>query len=106
MNPDSPMETLNQAIERLEREGYVHAFRPVKGGALEFEDGRAPLEPESLVVDAVVRFEGESNPGDGAVLFALKTEDGSIRGTLASSFGSNVEPEYAAAIQRLPSEHG
>lgn len=94
------METLREALARLERDGFGRAFRATREGALE-APGVAPLAPESLVVEETVRFEGESDPQDEAVLFALRTRDDRVRGTFLASFGPHVEPDCAAVIQRL-----
>jgi len=95
------METLREAIARLEGRGFVGAFRPRPGGLLEL-DGAEAVAPENLVVEEVVRFEGESDPEDEAVLFALRTRDGRIRGTFVAGYGARSDPDCAAAVQRLP----
>jgi hypothetical protein len=95
-----PMETLREAIARLERRGFESAFRPLPDGRLEYEH-RETLDPESLVIDEVVRFEGESNPEDEAVLFALRTPDGRIRGTFTATYGPAMDAASVAVIERL-----
>lgn len=95
-----PMETLSQAIDRLEREGYEHALRARTGGRLVAADG-GEFRPEELVVDEVVRFEGASDPDDQSVLLALRTPDGRMRGTFSAVYGPLCEPASAEALQRL-----
>lgn len=97
------METLHEAIARLESRGYTNAFRPTPDGELETEQGDV-LHPDDLTIDETVRFEGSSNPDDEAVLFALSSQDGEIRGTFATSYGTSVEPSAARAIQGLVSK--
>lgn len=94
------METLREALARLEERGFDRAFRATSGGALRVE-GAPPIAPESLLVEETVRFEGESDPGDEAVLFALRTPDDRIRGTFVASYGTQLDPSCAAAIERL-----
>lgn len=96
------METLSQAVDRLESRGYRKSFRAIAHGMLELPDG-PKFEPESLVVDEVVRFEGVSDPEDEAVLFALRSADGQqdVRGTFVASYGVQGDPLCALAIQRL-----
>ena len=95
------METLRQALARLEQQGFVRALRPCADGRLEYGQGQR-LEPESLVIEEVVRFEGESNPEDQAVLYALRSADGSVRGTFSTSYGPGMDPASVAVIERLP----
>ena len=94
------METLREAMARLESAGFERAFRPTRDGLLEL-DGEGPIPPEDLVVEEVVRFEGRSDPEDQAVLFALRSQDGHLRGTFSASYGTQVDPDSAAVIQGL-----
>lgn len=94
------METLREAIARLERRGFDRAFQATADGQLRAE-GEPPRPPEKLIVEETVRFEGESNPGDEAVLFALRSPDDRVRGTFVASYGTQMDPDCAAAIQRL-----
>lgn len=98
--PKESMETLSQAVDRLEAQGYAQAFRALPHGMLA-PDGGEPVAPESLVVDEVVRFEGESDPEDQAVLFALRSSDGAVQGTFVASYGVQSDPLCALAVQRL-----
>ena len=95
------METLSEAIRRLERRGFRSAFRATPDGSLELEGG-TPIAPETLVVDETVRFEGQSDPEDEAVVFALRSQDGRIRGTFVAAYGPQMDPACAAVLHRLP----
>ena len=94
------METLREALKRLEQRGFREALVARPGGLLG-PTGEDAATPEEWVVDEIVRFEGESDPGDEAVLFALHSTDGRIRGTFVSSYGPHTEPDCAAVIRRL-----
>jgi len=94
------METLQEALARVERRGFKRSFRAVAEGRLELE-GDSRFDPESLVIDETVRFEGASDPEDQAVLFALRTGDGVVKGTFVASYGPGMDRDCAAAIQRL-----
>ena len=94
------LETMQEAIARLEQRGYAEAFRAVSGGRLE-ASGHDSIEPESLVIEETVRFEGSTDPQDEAVLFALRSHDGQVKGTFVAGYGPHVEPDCAEAIQRL-----
>jgi hypothetical protein len=95
-----PMETLSQAVERLRTAGYRDDFRAERGGLRALESG-CLHEPASLVVEEVVRFEGASDPGDEAVLFALRCEAHGARGTYVVTYGPYVDPLDAEAVRRL-----
>jgi hypothetical protein len=96
------METLSEAIDRLRSSGYRDSFRP-DAGCLRALAASRLYAPEELVVDEVVRFEGPTDPGDEAILFALRSDDGAVRGTYAAAYGSGVDPANAELVHRLPS---
>jgi len=96
------METLSEAIDRLRSAGYRDSFRPETRGLRALTADRL-YAPEQLVVDEVVRFEGPTDPGDEAILFALRSDDGAVRGTYAAGYGSSVDPANAELVRRLPS---
>lgn len=96
----SEMETLTEAIARLERRGFDAELIARPGGLLE-RDREGAVAPETLVVEEIVRFEGTSDPQDEAVLFALRSEDDRLRGTFLSTYGPHTGPENAAVLERL-----
>jgi hypothetical protein len=96
------LETLSEAIERLELEGFTRSFRAVEGGRLVLEGAdRPPVAPEDLRLEETVRFEGPADPADEAVVYALSSKDGSSKGTFVTAFGPSLGPDDAAAVQRL-----
>ncbi len=99
MKPDS-METMSQAIARLEEQGFTGSFQAGPKGVLQMRD-EEPFAPEEMIVEETVRFEGASNPDDSAVLLALRTPDGRHRGTFVASFGPGTDPLSAIALHRL-----
>ena len=99
------LESLSHAIERLARRGFSHDLRVEEGRLLDPATGRS-YEPELLAVDEVVRFEGDSDPDEQAVLFALRAPGGQPLGTLASTFGAGLPPEEGEVIRRLGGKAG
>jgi len=97
------METLVSAVQRLERAGYADALRARPDGFLAVRTGRI-LPPETLIVDEIVRFEGESDPADEAVLFALRSRDDSVRATFVAAYGPSADPVSGSLIRRLEIE--
>ena len=95
------METLIAALARLAAAGFRDSFR-ARGDALYAIDAGLALPPEQLAVAEMVRFEGDSDPQDELVLFALRSEDGGVRGTWLVSYGAQTDGESAAVMRRLP----
>ena len=97
------METMDAAVARLERAGYSDALCARADGFLEVRTGRVHA-PESLIVDEIVRFEGESDPADEAVLFALRSRDETLHATFLATYGPTADPVSAPLIRRLHTE--
>jgi hypothetical protein len=95
-----PMETLSEAVARLTAADYRDGFRAERGG-LRAIGTRCLHEPESLVIEEIVRFEGASDPGDEAVLFALRCAIHGTRGTYVVTFGPSVDSLDAEMVRRL-----
>lgn len=98
------LETLTAAVDRLGRAGFQESFQ-VRERKLYSLDGRRLYEPGELIVGEIVRFEGESDPGDSTVLFALRSRDGSMRGTFVAGYGAAADPESAHVVSRLRAGH-
>jgi hypothetical protein len=94
------MEDLAHAVERLTAAGYRDDFRAEPDGLRDVNTGRIHA-PESLVVGEIVRFEGESDPDDEVVLFALESASHDTRGTYVVTYGTYVDPLDAEMMRRL-----
>jgi hypothetical protein len=94
------METLSEAIARLEALGFRDSFQPVDG-RLRALGAERDFSPAELVVEAVVRFEGESDPSEQAILFALRSLSGDVRGTFVAGYGVLTDPASAEIVRGL-----
>ena len=93
-------ESLSDAIERLDQCGFTHGLK-AEGGRLRDLATGACFDPEILSIDEVVRFEGESDPDEQAVLFALRSPQGGALGTYSAVFGPSMPPEDGDIVRRL-----
>jgi len=94
------METLSQAVERLTAAGYADDFRAEHGGLRAMGTG-CIHEPETLVIEKVLRFEGPSDPADESILFALHCSTHDVRGTYVVAYGPAMDPLDADMVRRL-----
>ncbi|MGI4733642.1 MAG: hypothetical protein ACRYG7_00515 [Janthinobacterium lividum] len=68
------------------------------------EQVQEELRPEQLLLKEVYRFEGDSNPDDNMVLYALQSRPQSAhRGVLVAAFGPDLETKTADFLHRLHS---
>lgn len=80
-----PMETLVEAMARLRTSGYVNDFVASPDGNLVCRSCDTHQDPESIEIRETVRFEGDSNPDDEAILLALACVDGASASTAQHS---------------------
>lgn len=96
-------ETVLEAVQLLEREGYngnttVHADGTLTCGAC-----RTTHSVDGALVDQVFRFEGMSDPDDEAIVLGMRCPECGLRGVIVSAFGPNAEPAVLEHLVLLDS---
>ena len=91
------MDTLSDAIRRLQADGYDGNWFATADHELACNESGEVLDPAEAQIDHILRFEGQSDPGDMTILFALRTPGGS-KGLYSAAFGADTPPEDAAVI--------
>jgi hypothetical protein len=94
------METLSEAMERLQAAGYRDDFRAERAGLRAVGTG-CLHQPEALLIEEVLRFEGASDPQDESMLFALRCARHDVKGTYVVAYGPGVDPLDAEMVRRL-----
>jgi hypothetical protein len=96
---DTP-DTVTEAMVSLVKAGYTDEIRLVTGG-LECDSVDGVYDASKAVVDHTFRFEGESDPGDEAIVLGISLPDWGVKGVLSSAYGADVEPEQAEVLRAL-----
>ena len=96
MDGDS-MSTLSDAMRALQGEGYTGNWYATADFQLECNESGEVADPTEVQIDHILRFEGQSDPGDMTILFALRTPAGS-KGLYSTAFGAEMPAEDAAVI--------
>lgn len=81
-------DTLTQAIESLQKQGFTIDFDLVEEG-VHSKDLKKQWKAEELEVTEFHRFEGMTNPGDNMILYAIECKDGQ-KGLLVDAYGADV----------------
>lgn len=98
------MDTLADVLQRLSAAGYTDEVEPGAGG-LVCSEADGAIDIDTIVVDEIVRLEGDSDPDDELIVFALTWASGAGRGTFTAKFGPDTSPEESALIHRLSARH-
>ena len=90
-------QTVSQAVNELIKRGYKFDFNLDDNLAL-FDNGT--WDPADFEITEVHRYEGESDPGDEAVVYAIESKKG-IKGILVSGFGASSGKRAQSLIAGL-----
>ena len=79
------VKTLAMCLQKMMSDGYVNDFSYSEEGIL-LRQTKKIYQPSEIKVINTMRFEGNSDPNDNAVLYTIETNDG-FKGTLVDAFG-------------------
>lgn len=103
MSQDNAMETLSEATSRLARAGYEEDYHAHDGRLVCGQCGTAH-DPAQMAIDEIVRFEGASDPGDEAIVYALDAGCGH-RGIYLAAYGAEATTDDITVVRALPDTH-
>lgn len=92
-------DTVTEAVNGLKKRGFTIDFN------LEVDHIRCPerqlsLSPSEFEIAEVYRFEGNSDPADEAVVYAIESKHGE-KGILVDGFGVSADAVSAEMIEKL-----
>ncbi len=85
------MTTLSEILNKLKSEGYTVDFN-LKENCLVCQGNSLEIHPDDFVVDRHFRFEGLSDPGDEAIVYAISSVKYDIKGTIVNGYGIYSDP--------------
>lgn len=92
--------TLSGTMNELRKEGYVEDFN-LQQNCLECRNGEFKVFAEEFKVDKYYRFEGDSNPSDAAILYAISSDVHQLKGVLVNAYGIYSEPVTDEMLAKL-----
>ena len=93
-------DTVIKALEGLKKRGYVTDFN-VAFDKLMCKDTNICLNPDEFEITEAYRFEGETNPSDEAVVYAVESKSKDMKGVLVNAYGVYADPMSDAMIEKL-----
>lgn len=104
------MTTLVKCTNNLVAEGYTENFVASEWGIKAPSKDDKVYRADQVRINSFYRFEGESDPGDNCVLYAIETSDG-VKGMLVDAYGAYANPHVGKfivdvqAIAKSPHTH-
>jgi hypothetical protein len=93
-------ETLSGQINILRSEGYTEDFN-LKEDCLECRNVDYKLLHDEFSVDEVFRFEGNSDPADEAILYAISSDHYPLKGILVNGYGIYSDKVTDQMVKKL-----
>jgi hypothetical protein len=88
------MTTLTDCVNRLMQRGYIENFISMADGLEAPSNNRVYRAADVRIAD-FYRFEGESDPADNAICYAIETNDG-IKGIVIDAYGGGNGDLYVS----------
>lgn len=90
------LKSLSSCMNMLKSQGFTEEY-VIKANLLRSLDSAEGYASEHVKIVNFYRFEGESDPSDNAILYALETTDGK-KGLLVDAYGTYSDPDIGKFI--------
>lgn len=97
-------DTVVDALNGLKARGYTTNFN-IAFDKLMCSENKTCLNPNEFEIVEVHRFEGDSNPEDEDVVYAVESISGNVKGVVTSAFGLYADSVSAEMIKKLSMHH-
>ncbi|WP_291101096.1 MULTISPECIES: hypothetical protein [unclassified Flavobacterium] len=92
MKPTYHYSTVAEALDDLNKNGYTLDFN--------LQDENIKKNPHNYEIKHVYRYEGDTDPGEEAVVYGIISNSGE-RGVYVAGFSANSESEAATVLAKL-----
>ena len=96
-------DTVVEAVKGLKQRGYSIDFN-LESDRISCHETPLSLTPADFEITEFYRFEGESDPADEAIVYAIESKEGQ-KGVLVNGFGISSEEAGAEMIEKLAVRH-
>ena len=97
-------DTVVATLNGLKVRGYTINFN-IAFDKLICSEKKICLNPSEFEIVEVHRFEGDSNPADEDVVYAVESKDGKIKGVITSAFGLYADSASSEMLRKLSIQH-
>lgn len=94
--------TVSEAINELARRGYTTDFELLADQeCLACHNTSLYLSPEEFEIDEIHRFEGDTDPGDEMIVFAISAKKHAVKGIIVNAYGMYSDATTSKIVERL-----
>ena len=92
MKPTYHYATVSEALEDLNKKGFIHDFN--------LQDEIIKKNPHYFEIEHIYRYDGDTDPDEEAVVYGIISKSGE-RGVYVAGFSANSESEAATVLAKL-----
>jgi hypothetical protein len=96
-------DTMAEAVNGLKQRGYTIDFN-LDNDRIRCQKTPLALLPDEFEITEVYRFEGDSDPADESVVFAIESRHGA-KGVLVNGFGVSADGLDDKMVEKLKFRH-
>ncbi|GAC1451019.1 MAG: hypothetical protein NVSMB7_13490 [Chitinophagaceae bacterium] len=96
-------DTLSEAVNGLKQRGYTIDFN-IDADVLVCKKTPVSLSPDEFEIAEMYRFEGNTDPADEAVVYAIESKHGD-KGILVNAYGPDADAASNELVMKLKERH-
>lgn len=94
--------TVSEAIAELKKRGFTYDYAiQSENECLVCHKTGLSLSPIDFVIDEIHRFEGDSDPGDEMIVYAISSEKYKMKGIVVNAFGIYADSKISKIVALL-----
>lgn len=95
-------DTVSQAMNDLMKRGYTTDFSlKAAEDCIVCKKSNLSLSADEFVIDEIYRFEGETDPGDEMILYAISSDEHQVKGMILNAYGIYADSETSKIVKEL-----
>lgn len=95
-------DTVSQATNELIKRGYTTDFSiQANKDCIVCNHTKLALSEKEFKIDEIYRFEGETDPGDEMIVYAISSELHSVKGIIVNAYGVYADTNTSNIIKNL-----
>lgn len=95
-------DTVTEAMTDLKKLGYIIDFSILTDEeCLVCHLTQSVLSPKDFEIDHFYRFEGDSDPGDEMIVYAISSNKNNLKGLVVSAYGIYAENASSKIVKKL-----
>jgi len=95
-------DTVSEAINDLQKRGYTVDFSIMtEKDCIVCNKTSTELSPDDFEIDHFYRFEGDTDPGDEMIVYAISSNKYNMKGIVVNAYGTYSDAATSAIVKKL-----